>query len=210
MPAKKSRKANNAASSRTPRRKPSVHQLKVTLRDSSPPIWRRFVASSQVDLGTLHSILQAVMDWTNSHLHQFDVGGRRISDPAFELDEFEDDERTTDEYAVTLRDVAPNVGDRFDYWYDFGDNWHHDILVEAIRPLKEHAVSVWCLDGARACPLDDCGGMSGYEELLTAMADPKHPDHEQMTEWAGGRFDAEAFDRRPINRELARWILSQD
>jgi hypothetical protein len=207
MPAKK---VGRSTRKKTRNNKPTVHQLRVTLRESTPPIWRRFVVSSQVDLGTLHAILQTVMDWTNSHLHQFSVDGQRISDPAFELDEFEEEERTLDEYATRLRDIAPNVGDRFDYWYDFGDNWHHDVEVEAVHPLAEHAVPLWCLDGARACPPDDCGGIRGYEDFLAAIADPEHPDHNQMTEWIGGEFDSEAFDRRLVNRELARWILSQD
>ena len=49
----------------------SIYQLKVTLADSKPPIWRRILVSGNIDLAGFHVVLQIVMDWTNSHLHQF-------------------------------------------------------------------------------------------------------------------------------------------
>jgi hypothetical protein len=150
------------------------------------------------------------MDWSNSHLHQFTAGERRISDPAFELDELSQDESTLDQYRVSLSEVAPKVGDHLVYLYDFGDSWFHDIEVEAISPLEVHELPVWCLDGERTTPPDDCGGIHGYEELIAAIEYPRHPRHAELLEWAGGPIDTEAFDPRRINRELARWVLNQD
>ncbi len=187
--------------SRTPTES-TAHQLKVTLRWSSPPIWRRIVVPSDIDLGSLHTILQVVMPWTDSHLHQFEVKGQRFSTRSFELD----DRETADEDATELRAVAPRRGSRLVYEYDFGDDWKHDIVVEKVREATGEGPLVSCLDGAGACPPDDCGGMGGYEDLLAAVSDADHPDHDQMLEWAGGPIDPEAFDLEAVNRHLAQLV----
>jgi hypothetical protein len=211
-----SRQRSRSTPKLPPRRKakpkpaPTLHRIKVTLRDSQPLIWRRFTAFSEIDLGLLHEVLQAVMGWTNTHLHQFEAAGHRISDPSFELDEDADEPTTLDERSLTLRDVAPSVGDHFVYEYDFGDGWIHDLVVEDIEDLGDRGGLVWCLEGARACPLDDCGGISGYEELLAALADRRHPEREELLAWAGGSFDPEHFDPQAVNRELVRWLLARE
>jgi hypothetical protein len=206
VPTKKARSARREPRRQTRR---TMHQLRVTLSESEPAIWRTFVVPSNIDMGLLHMVLQTVVGWTNSHLHQFVVDGRRISDPRFELDDVQGEEPTVDEQDVLLREVAPKVGNRMVYEYDFGDGWEHDIVVEQVMPFDESAAPICCLDGARSCPPDDCGGVHGYQELLEAMADKSHPEHENLMAWAGGPIDPEAFDARAVNREIARWLLSQ-
>ncbi len=60
----------------------SVHQLKVTLKDTQPPIWRRIVVPSDFTLAELHDVLQETMGWHHSHLHDFRIGKVTYGDPA--------------------------------------------------------------------------------------------------------------------------------
>ncbi len=105
---------------------------------------------------------------------------------------------------TALSEVAPGVGTRFTYEYDFGDNWRHEVLVEKVVPVDRNGEYPICLAGARACPPEDCGGTSGYEELLEAVRDSQHPEHARMLTWLGGYFDSEAFDLAGVNRGLRR------
>ena len=86
--------------------------------------------------------------------------------------------------------------ERLDYLYDFGDGWEHRVVLEKILPLPADgkAPPPRCTGGRRACPPEDCGGPWGYASLLEALADPKHPEHEQMREWVGGHYDPEHLE----------------
>ena len=180
-----------------------VYQLKGTLKESKPPIWRRFQVSGDITLHRLHLILQDVMGWTNSHLYRFDIGGIQYSIPdpvedAFNELHFVDSRRTK------LSKVAPREKSRFTYEYDFGDSWEHQIQVEKILPVDTGARYPVCLVGKRACPPEDCGGIWGYDELLEVIRDPTHEEYESMMEWLGGLFDPEEFDIDRVNRLLRR------
>jgi hypothetical protein len=108
------------------------------------------------------------------------------------------------EWLLTLREAAPIEGRRFEYRYDLGDGWTHEVVVEKITPPDARLRSAECLDGERACPPEDCGGPAGYERFVEAIRNPRHPEHEELLAWAGGRFDPEAFDLSAVNRKLAR------
>jgi hypothetical protein len=177
----------------------SVHRLKVTLRGSRPPIWRRFVVASDVTLAELHDIVQIVMGWHDEHLHLFRVGAAVYGDLRY-LDDLGD----RDERRFRLDQVAPQAKTRLRYEYDFGDSWEHEILVEAVGPPESGARYPICLAGKRACPPEDCGGLWGYSHFVEAVNDRKHRDYADMREWWGGPFDAEAFDPEQINRWLAQ------
>ncbi len=144
-----------------------IYQLKITLKDIRPPIWRRIQVSGDVKLSKLHQILQVVMGWTDSHLHQFVIRGKYFCEPNPEADfglEKEIDEKT-----VRLSQVVPCASRRFSYKYDFGDGWRHEILVEKILPGERGTRYPVCLAGKRNCPPEDCGGPWGYAELLEAL-----------------------------------------
>jgi Plasmid pRiA4b ORF-3-like protein len=177
----------------------AIYQLKVTLNGSKPPIWRRFQVPGNVRLSQLHQVLQAVMGWSDSHLHQFLVGGTCYGQPHPELDEMENENR------VTLSEVAPTEGARFGYEYDFGDSWEHVLLVEKILPPEPGVTYPRCLTGKRNCPPEDCGGVWGYADFLEAIKDPQHPEHDELLEWVGEEFDPEAFDLVGLNEALARF-----
>jgi len=187
---------------RTKRGAADLYQLKVTLLGSKPPIWRRLQVSGDVTLYQLRHILQIAFDWTESHLHQFVVDDTFYGEPAPDLLDL--GPPTEDEGKVRLQQVAPGPKDRFVYEYDFGDSWEHGILVEKTLPPVPEVHYPRCITGKRAAPPDDCGGVWGYYELLEALADPDHTDHEDLTDWLGDPdFDPEAFSPEVVNERLS-------
>jgi len=183
----------------------NIYHLKITLDAVEPPIWRRLQVPGDATLGWLHAVIQVAMGWTNSHLHQFAVGETTFSDPSCAHDDYEDSPKVLDENQATLQQVAPQPKCVLGYEYDFGDNWQHQIAVEKILPPDPSAALIaQCLDGARACPPEDCGGAWGYSDLLTILGDPGHKNHDSMKKWLGGKFDPDAFDEPRINRHLRK------
>jgi hypothetical protein len=175
----------------------SILQLKVVLRGTRPPIWRCVLVPSAVTLARLHDILQTVMGWTDSHLHEFRAGDARYGTP--DPDWGEDDE-VTPERRVRLGQILQRPKDRLVYEYDFGDDWQHDVLLEAVHPPDKGMKYPYVLAGKRACPPEDVGGVWGYADFLKIIGNPKHPEHEDTLAWCGGSFDSEAFDVAAINR----------
>ncbi len=178
-----------------------VLQIKVTLRDSQPLIWRRFQVRSDITFVKLHRILQRVMGWEDAHLHEFVVRDERYGVPD---EEDVGPRKTRDERKYKLSDVVPAEGSQFAYNYDFGDYWQHVLVIEKTLPPQEGAQYPVCLAGARACPPEDVGGISGYENFLQAINSPDHPEHGEYLEWIGGDFDPEAFDVDGVNQRLRR------
>ena len=177
----------------------AVYQLKITLLGVKPPIWRRIqVADGTLD--ALHEHIQTAMGWTNSHLHDFRVGDARYGDPELMQENFEDMDYG-DSTTTLLSEIVPKTSKPFRllYQYDFGDSWEHEVVVEktvAPEPGRKYPL---CLDGARACPPEDCGGAGGYGELLDILADPSHVDHDARLAAVDGALDPEAFDRERVN-----------
>jgi hypothetical protein len=180
-------------------RTPVVYQIKVTLKGSKPPIWRRMQVTSTTTLAQLHRMLQRVMGWEGSHLYQFVVGGMAYGDPRM-LEEMEGE----DARRVTLASLVRGEKAKFLYEYDFGDSWDHELLIEKVLPCEAGKYYPVCLTGKRACPPEDCGGIWGYASFLDAIQDPQHPEHEEMLEWVGGEFDPDGFDLDEVNSELQR------
>jgi hypothetical protein len=125
----------------------ALYQLKVTLRDIQPPIWRRIQVWEDTTLAQLHTILQIVMGWEDYHLHQFVIGRRVYSVPDPDDDMYE--RKVTDERRVSLGEVIPRVGAQFVYLYDFGDGWEHDLLLEVIMLPETATRYPTCISGER-------------------------------------------------------------
>jgi hypothetical protein len=125
------------------------------------------------------------------------IDGQGYSDPEAEIDD------NRDEVRFRLNQVTTQTRNEFQYLYDPGDGWEHEIVVEQTVETDQrypgHAV---CIDGARACPPEDCGGPGGYEDFLRAITNPKHKQHKEMRDWIGGGFDPEHFDLQEINAIL--------
>lgn len=190
----------SAPHSRSGARRMDICTAKVTLHHIEPPIWRRLELPADIKLGRLHKVLQTAFGWSDSHLHVFRVGEVRygIAVPHFA------DDATVDERNVRLDGVA-RQGDTLIYEYDFGDGWEHELRIERVAPADPTVHYPRCTGGERACPPEDCGGPPGYQHLLQVLRDPTHEEHEEMREWIGGDFDAEAFNLDSINKTL--WKL---
>lgn len=296
---------------------PAVYQLRLTLDDVEPEIWRRVLVPADLTLDGLNNVVQAAFGWDNSHLHEFKRGKQRWGSPdaddplmgmpfglsaapgpatfdpatrslvyptpsgvplevsfgvtpAPELPESWPDLSSPearaeiaeavgeenadavqqmisenpqllqlaldalaqpgsvadlifgadsgpaeqDEALAVLRDVLPRAKMKLQYTYDFGDNWQHTILVEQrlqADPALRYPV---CIEGARAAPPEDVGGVWGYAHFLEALSDRNHPDHDDIREWNGGRkFDTEKFSAEAVNRRMAYmrdWRAAKD
>lgn len=182
-----------------PRNLRDLLQLKISLKDVYPPIWRRLLISSSTDLAELHRIIQITMGWSNSHMHQFTAGKKQFGVPD---DEFGDS--TTPEIGVRIGSLLKAENEWISYEYDFGDSWEHKIVLEKILPYRPEEGGPRCIDGSRGCPPEDVGGAWGYEEFLEAYTDSGHPDHEEKLEWVGDSFDPEQFDLEQVNLNLRR------
>jgi hypothetical protein len=202
-----------------------IYELKITLRGSKPPIWRRIAVATDIRLSNLHQVIQVVMGWGNYHLHQFVIRNHRAkltreelsslswqeryeklikcrdrcwSDPRMELEGAEDEKK------MKLCDMAPAVKSNFIYEYDFGDGWEHEIKVVKIGPPVEGVKYPVCIAGKLACPPEDCGGIWGYYDMLEILKNPKHKQHKEFVEWIGGKFDPECFNLDEVNATLRR------
>jgi len=178
----------------------AIYQFKVTLKGSSPAIWRR-IQVPDCTLGELHEVLQVVMGWEDCHLHQFVIRGEHYG-PQDPEDAEWDIERKNEEEISISKVVKPGWNARFTYEYDFGDGWQHEIVLEKIIEPEPNVTYPRCIDGERACPPEDVGGIWGYSGFLEAISNPIHEDHDEKLEWIGGRFDPERFDPNAVNREL--------
>ena len=211
----------------------TAYQLRVTLKDTKPPIWRRLTVPADLPLGDLHKVIQIAMGWMDGHLHQFILPDKR---PRPSLEETEKacangkpdedfisrmrggryfgpttdplgepiDMEYEDEYTVRLFDVCPKVKSTLTYEYDFGDGWTHIIEVQKIFEAKTDSDCPKCLAGKKNCPPEDSGGIWGYYNMLEILADPEHKEYEETLEWVGEEFDPDTLDLDEINAELAQ------
>ena len=177
-----------------------VWQLTVTLDGVEPPIWRRLVVPAWFTLEKVHDVLQTALGWTNSHLHMFLFGDERVGMP-YELGDL-DETYTRSGRIVHLGDLVALGHRRVVYEYDFGDGWTHTIDIDDVPAEEEERLA--CLDGARACPPEDCGGVAGYHRLLGILFDPTHQEFEDSRRWVGPAFEPERFDLRQVNQQLGR------
>lgn len=178
----------------------TVFQIKMTLRGIDPLIWRR-IQAKDCTLEDLHALIQVTMGWEFEHLYRFNIGGVEYAD----LDMM-NDENVEDACDTVLSEVlpVPNRRPRFQYEYDFGDNWIHQLIVEERFPPEKGVKYPLCLVGQRACPPEDCGGPWAYPDFVETISDPDHRLHEENLEWLDGEFDPERFDLEAVNGELRR------
>jgi len=191
---------------------PLAFDLRVTLYYLQPEIWRLLRVPHDIRMDRLHAVLQMGFGWTNSHLHQFHLfdGTGKITgyvgqpDPDSPSVFLGRRPPTQDETKRRLENFIEKPGDRIGYEYDFGDSWLHEITLAAVESQLRRLAHAVCLDGARACPPEDCGGPPGYERLLGILKKPKHPEYADTIEWLGSSFDPASFDLAATNRALAQ------
>ena len=179
----------------------TAYELRITLLDTKPPVWRRFAVPGEITLDRLHDVIQIVLGWQDRHLHAFDIDGKRFTEGP------EEKEDGQAEKGHRLCDLVTRAKAKFAYEYDFGDDWQHTVVVERITKVPEgHEAILGCLGGKRRCPPEDVGGTGGYDDFLNTIADRKHPIHKELLRWCGGKFDPDEFDDDAVNLELLKYI----
>jgi hypothetical protein len=175
----------------------SIYQLKVTIKESEPPIWREIQVRSHITLYKLQRILQVVMGWGNTHLHQFTIDGTCYgqSHPEYGLE-------MKTERRARLDELVPEENASFLYEYNLDDSWMHHITVEKILEPTPGVHYPRCVAGDRACPPEECGGIRGYAEVLEILKNPEDPDYAETREWVDEDFDPEVFKIDEVNRQL--------
>lgn len=193
---------------RQPAKTDRLFQFKITLLDIKPAIWRR-IQVEDCTLDKLHEHIQTAMGWTNSHLHQFEIASQRYADPVLMEETFEE-LGCADSTRTKISKILPTSGKRlsFQYEYDFGDSWEHEVVFEGCPPPEPGKKYPLCLEGERACPPEDVGGIGGFYEFLEDLADPKHERHAELLEWIGP-FDPQEFDAfkatKAMRKGLSNW-----
>jgi hypothetical protein len=193
----------------TTKAQPAGYQLRITLLGIKPPIWRRIQVPSTILLCCLHDAIQAVMGWTDSHLHLFEKDGKYWGVP--EHLEDDDDIEVIDESRAPVGKVLLAQGDSMVYVYDLGDDWRHQVVLEKIVPSDAARPKPVCLAGKRRCPPEDVGGPHGYQEFLEVIFQPGHEEFEHYRQWAGDPVHAEEFDIQAVNDILdrMRWPMKK-
>lgn len=179
-----------------------VYQFKISLKGAEPPIWRRIQVPGTYTFWDLHVAIQNAMGWMNYHLHEFDIkdpiSGENVKIGLPNEDYPED---FIPDWELNISDFFSEKNPVAYYIYDFGDGWIHIIVLEAILERVEGINYPGCIDGKRACPPEDCGGIGGYAEFLKAIQNPKHKRHKEMMEWIGRKFAPEHFDVKEVKFE---------
>jgi hypothetical protein len=188
-----------------------AYVLRASIAESRPRIWRELSVPGDYTLGDLHIVLQIAFKWGNAHLHSFTVNSTEYGIKEIEDMGFDDDHNIVDEDTVCLNHLGLRPEQKFEYLYDFGDSWLHEIRVSKIIPIgAEDRDLAWphCLEGERAGPLEDSGGIWGYMEMLEVLQNPAHAEYQEIHEWMGD-VDPEYFNREEINAHLERAFKPQ-
>jgi hypothetical protein len=186
-----------------------VTQFRIELLGIEPPIWRRIQVPSDYSFWDLHVAIQDSMGWLDCHLHQFKIVGFDSIIGIPDEDNI-DLEETLPGWELKIEDFLNESALLASYEYDFGDSWMHEVRFEGFHPAEEGISYPVCLNGARRCPPEDCGGIYGYEDFLRIIGDPADPEHKDMLVWAGGSFDPEDFDPANIKfwNPAKRWRIA--
>ena len=178
---------------------PQIIQLLIELVGDNPTIWRRVIVPSDITLTKLHKRIQIAMGWFDCHLHEFVINNERYGQPEPDWDY---DEVISEQRKRLLKTLEGSKS--FTYIYDLGDDWEHSIKVESISANSPKITHPVCIDGEYACPPEDCGGTTGYRDLLEILSDPENPEHESMQTWVGLYFNPSEFDLFEAKTELAK------
>lgn len=185
-----------------------LYQLHITLVDSEPSIWRQILVRADLLLSDLHHAMQVMFGWQDAHLHQWIVPSEgTLTDKAlraatrYALPEMHL-ENTKDAEWTSLNEVLREPKQSIIYEYDLGDCWRHALTLEAVCDFDKKTI-VKILDGKRAAPPEDSGGVYGFPELLASARNRKHPDHAHFKAWLAG-WDADAFDIDALNAALSK------
>lgn len=181
-----------------------TYQLRIDLKGTKPPIWRRVLVPSSLSLDRLHEVIQVAMGWFDGHLHMFVKGRETYALP----NPWDDDwaspgmPATRDERDFRVSQLLRREKDWLTYEYDFGDGWEHRVTLQKILPYDVAVPLPACTGGRRNCPPEDSGGVWGYYDKLEILKDPDHEEYEEICDWMGDDFDPEEFSVEHVNAVL--------
>ncbi len=182
-----------------------IARIRIELLDVTPQIWRTIEVPSTASLRGLHDAIQAVVPFDNRHLFMFEIGERRYGIPDREWGDDTRDAKNIRIGALIDRGVI-----EFTYTYDFGDDWRFHLTIEEVLPLVEGASYPRLVGGARRGPPEDVGGFPGFEEFLSAMRNPTHERHAELSRWYSHPFDPEEVDHAEIAVRLAKLVRRRE
>lgn len=188
-----------------------VLQFVVELEGVNPLVWRRIQIPNHYNFWDLHVAIQDALGWQDCHLHHFEIKGKgkrkavRIGIPDFSG--YVDLPEVFPGWEIPVTTYFNNLGVQATYEYDYGDGWLHTVLLEGYLFRDPKMSYPLCLGGERACPPEDCGGVSGYENVVAVLADPEHADYQEMREWVGVEWSPERFNAAEVqfDNPYQRW-----
>jgi len=185
-------------------------RFRIELLGIQPPIWRELLVPARYTFWELHVAIQDAMGWLDYHLHEFHVPSEGVSPAVFGIpldEDFAESEPTRPGWEYPVVDYVSSPDTVMRYNYDFGDDWEHSVRLLSVEPREIGRKYPRCTAGERACPPEDCGGVSGYTELVYALLDPSHDEHAQMMEWIPQGWMPEAFNLSAVrfSNPKRRW-----
>ena len=179
-----------------------VYQFKIVMKDIVPVIWRRILVPETYNFWDLHVAIQDAMGWLDYHLHVFRFRPKHSHKPTEigipDEDRFEGMPEVLPGWGIPISRYFDTVGTTANYEYDFGDGWQHEVMLEGILLKEKTQKYPKCVDGARACPPEDCGAVPGYYHLLEVISDPSNEEYDEMITWLGKKYDPEKFKPEEI------------
>jgi hypothetical protein len=177
---------------------PKYFEFEVSLSDVVPRIWRRFLIREDATFMDLHETIQDACGWSSCHLFVFHTPDEEpiagIPDDGYA------DGPDPDAMEIKLSSYfGPGRRTQCFYVYDFGDAWEHEVKLLDVRELPEDFERRF-VDGARAFPKEDCGGLPGYKDCVRVATTGK--DRDGLLEWLSG-WHPEKFDPARLRRDLA-------
>ena len=178
--------------------------IKVTIKNTHPPVWRRLQIPAGITFHELNAIIQLAFNWSGYHLYSFEIGNLLIEIPDDIYDDF--DYKVINSKRTKVDKYFDKI-EKLEYTYDFGDNWIHDIQIENVVESEEKLKNPVCLKAKMASLPEDCGGPWGYEDLLDVINNPKDERYQDMKDWLEQGYsvwydDRTYVDLNRINREL--------
>lgn len=183
-------------------KKYKYYEIKVTIKNTHPPVWRRLQIPSGITFHQLNAIIQLAFDWCGYHLYEFEIGsasyreGKLIGIP--DEDSISFGHEIIDATKTKIDKYFENYK-KMKYTYDFGDDWVHDITIEKVVETDIKLKNPICIKAKMANLPEDCGGPWGYEELLEILNDPKHERYEEMKEWVENGYSTWNDDRTYVD-----------
>lgn len=194
-----------------------ILRFKISLSDSNPEIWREIDVPDHYNFWELHVAIQDAFGWLDYHLHEFTPrkNGPTNGKPIGIL-EAEHDDRVVAGWEFSVKKYFTSLGNTIDYIYDFGDNWHHEVVLVGMFLAPLDSDFPQCVAGGRACPPEDCGGMNGYLDLLEVISNKKHEEYKGTVQWLKGHAKSywphkpESFDSKRVkfSDPYHRWCVA--